>query len=146
MTVFNKALLQIYKISSNRGMDKKDVVHMYNGILLNHKKERKNAICSNMDGHRDCHTEWNKSEKDKYHMITHVESKKRYKWIYLQNRNRVTDVEKRLIVTGRRKEKDKLGDWDWHIYTTVYKKITSKAILYSTENSTRYCIMTYMGK
>ena len=45
-------------------------------------------------------------------MITHVESKKRYKWIYLQYRNRVTDVEKRLIVTGRRKEKDKLGDWD----------------------------------
>ena len=40
MTVFNKALLQIYKISSNRGMDKEDVVHMYNGILLNHKKER----------------------------------------------------------------------------------------------------------
>ena len=26
-------------------------------ILLSHKKERNNAICSNMDGHRDCHTE-----------------------------------------------------------------------------------------
>ena len=33
------------------------------------KKERNNAICSNMDGPRDCHTEWSKSDKDKYHMI-----------------------------------------------------------------------------
>ena len=39
------------------GMDKAYVVHIYNGILLNHKKEQNNAICSNMDGPRDCHTE-----------------------------------------------------------------------------------------
>ena len=34
-------------------MDKEDVVHMYNAILLNHKKERNWVICSNgswMDG------------------------------------------------------------------------------------------------
>ena len=36
------------------------------GILLSHKKEQNNAICSNMDGSRDCHTEWSKSDKDKY--------------------------------------------------------------------------------
>ena len=45
------------KLSINRGMDKEDVVHIYNGILLSHKKEQNNAICSNMDGPRDCHTE-----------------------------------------------------------------------------------------
>ena len=37
-------------MSINRGMDKEDVEHIYNGILLRHKKERKNAICSNTDG------------------------------------------------------------------------------------------------
>ena len=26
-------------------------------LLLSHKKEQNNAICSNMDGLRDCHTE-----------------------------------------------------------------------------------------
>ena len=31
-------------------MDKEDVVYIYNGILLNHRKEQNNAICSNMDG------------------------------------------------------------------------------------------------
>ena len=27
------------------------------------------CICSNMDEPRDCHTKWNKAEKDKYHMV-----------------------------------------------------------------------------
>ena len=40
-----------------RRMDKEDMIHIYNGILLSHEKEQNNAICSNMDGSRDCHTE-----------------------------------------------------------------------------------------
>ena len=32
------------------------VVHIRNGILFGHKKERNNAICSNMDKTRDYHT------------------------------------------------------------------------------------------
>ena len=43
-------------MSINRGMDKEDVVHMYNEILLSHEKEQNNAMCSNMDGLRDDHT------------------------------------------------------------------------------------------
>ena len=37
-------------------MDSEDVVHIHNGILLSHKKEQNNAICSNMDVTRDSHT------------------------------------------------------------------------------------------
>ena len=36
-------------MSINRWMDKEDVVHIYNGVLLSHKKEWNNAIYSNMD-------------------------------------------------------------------------------------------------
>ena len=43
-------------MSIHRGVDREYVVHIHNGILLGHKKERKNAIYSNMDGHRDWHT------------------------------------------------------------------------------------------
>ena len=66
-------------------MDKEDVVYVsvwmcvcvfhcvylciHNEIVLSHKKEWNNTICSNMDGPRDFHTKWSKSEKDKYHMI-----------------------------------------------------------------------------
>ena len=49
--------------------------HTYNGVLLGYRKEWNNAICSNMDGPRDYHTKWTKSEKAKYHMIAvNVES------------------------------------------------------------------------
>ena len=52
-------------MSINRGMDKEDVVHIYGEILLSHKKEQNNAICSNMDGPRDCHTKWSKSDRER---------------------------------------------------------------------------------
>ena len=42
-------------MSINRGMDKQDVVPIYNGILLGHKKGS-NAICSNTDGPTGYHT------------------------------------------------------------------------------------------
>ena len=41
----------------DRGMDREDVVHIYYGVLASDKKERNNAICSNMGGPRNCHTE-----------------------------------------------------------------------------------------
>ena len=44
-------------------MDKEDVVHIYNGILLSHKKEWNNATGSNMDKPRDYHTKWSKSDR-----------------------------------------------------------------------------------
>ena len=56
-------------MSVNRGVDKEDVIHIYNGILLSHKKEQNNVICSNMDGPRDCHTEWSKSDREKYMIL-----------------------------------------------------------------------------
>ena len=52
-------------MSINRGMDKEDVVHINNGILLSHKKEWNNAICSNMNGPRDYLTKWSKSDRER---------------------------------------------------------------------------------
>ena len=37
---------------------------------------------------------------------------KGYKWTYLQNRNRVTDVENKLWLPGGKGGRDKLEDWD----------------------------------
>ena len=45
------------------------MVHIYNGILLRHKKEWNIAICSDMNGPREYHTKWSHREKDKYCMI-----------------------------------------------------------------------------
>ena len=46
-------------------VDKDDVVHIYSGILLSHKKEQNNAICSSMDEIRDYYTKWSKSERER---------------------------------------------------------------------------------
>jgi len=57
-------------------MDKDTEVHIYNVILLSHKKW-KFAICINMDGLRQNYVNWSKSEKERYYMIIlNVESKK----------------------------------------------------------------------
>ena len=50
-------------MSMDRRMDKEDVVHICNGILLS-SKERNNDICSNTDGPRDYHTK-KKKKKEK---------------------------------------------------------------------------------
>ena len=41
------------------------MVYIHNGILLSHEKEQNNAICNNMDGPRDCCTEWSKSDTER---------------------------------------------------------------------------------
>ena len=59
-----------------------------------------------MDGSRNYHSKWSKPDKDKYHMILLIcrTLKKRYKWTYLQNRNRFTDIEKLMVTKGERGE------------------------------------------
>ena len=72
------------------------------------KKERNNVTCSNMDGPRHYHTKWSKSDSERQvsYCITNMWNlKKRYKWTYLQNRNRLTDIENKLMATkGEREE------------------------------------------
>ena len=52
-------------MSTDKEIDKEDVVHIHNGILLSHKKEQNNTICNNMDGTRDSHAKWSKSERER---------------------------------------------------------------------------------
>ena len=48
-------------------------------------KEQINTICGNMDEPRHFHTEWSKSEKDRYSMISLICGiKKKYKLTYIQ--------------------------------------------------------------
>ena len=94
--------------TSNRGMDKEDVVYIYNGILLSHKNKQNNAICSHMDGPRDhlC-----LRERQIPYDIT-------YRWTLIQmnlgNRNRCTDIGNKLIITKRERGwgRDKLSILD----------------------------------
>ena len=46
-------------------MDKENVVHIYNGILLNYKKEHIWLCSDKLGGARAYYTEWSKSEREK---------------------------------------------------------------------------------
>ena len=88
------------------------------------KKEWNNAICSNMDGPRDYHTKRSKSDRERQlYDITYTWNLKRwYKWTYLQNRNRLTGIENKLIVT--KGEEGGGINWEYgiNIYTLLYIK------------------------
>ena len=44
--------------------------HFHIWILLSHMRELKSSICSNMDGLRRYRAQWNKTEKEKFYMIS----------------------------------------------------------------------------
>ena len=68
-TVHNSQDMETTLISINRWMDK-DVVHIYNGILLSHKKEGKMPFAATwMQLEIIILSEVSQNEKDKYHMI-----------------------------------------------------------------------------
>ena len=54
-SIYNSQDMEATLMSTNRGMDREDGIHLYNERLFGHKKEN-NAICSNKDGPRDYYT------------------------------------------------------------------------------------------
>ena len=60
-------------MSTNRGMDKEAVVHVYNEILLSHETEQACAIWRDVDGPRDCHeSEISQKEKNRYRIFIYI--------------------------------------------------------------------------
>ena len=77
-------------------------MYVYNGILFSHKEEWNNVLCSNMDVPRDYHNKLSKSDRERQILYDITYSgifKKWWKWTYIQNRNRPTDIENKLMAT-----------------------------------------------
>ena len=67
--------------------------------------------------------EVSQTEKDKNHDIAYMRNlKKRYKWTYLQNRNRPTDIENKLVVTKGEAGGGINLEFGINIYTLLYIK------------------------
>ena len=136
------------RMSIEKWMDKEDVVHIYNGILLSHKWEQKWVICRDVDGSRDCHTEWSKSEREK--QISYINAcmwnlEKCYRWTGFQGRSWDTDVEiKRMDTKGRKlRGGGDGGVMNWEIGIDMYtlmciKLMTNKNLLYKKINKIKF--------
>ena len=60
-------------MSINRGVDKEDVVHLYNVILLSHKKNKIIPFVATwMDLEFIILSDGSQAEKDKYHMVSFI--------------------------------------------------------------------------
>ena len=104
----------------------KDTVLIYDGMLLSHKKDWNNAICSNMDGHRDDRI--SEVILTKINIRLHrlyVKSKKWYKWTSHKAEIESQVQKTSMVIRGNR------GGINWEtgvdIYTPVHiKYITNK--------------------
>ena len=135
-------------MSIDREADKEDVVHIYNGILLSHKKEQNNVVAATwMQLEIIILSEVSQTEKTNtiwYHL--YVESKIWHKGTYLWNRNRITDIENRLVVA---KGEGVGGGKKWEVGVSrcklLYIKWINKVLLYSTENYIQYPMINHDG-
>ena len=113
-------------MSIDRWMDK-DVIQIYNGILLCHEREWNNVIRGDMDRH------WVKSNRERQISsdINFMRNLKKKKMIQM---NLFTKQSHRCTKLPQGGRGGKLGNCVWHILTTKYKT-TNKDLLYSTKNS-----------
>ena len=80
--------------------------------------------------------------------MIYVESEIRYKWAYLQNRNRLSDVENRLVFA---KGEGRVRGMDWEFGISRRKllyteQLNNEVLLYGTEHSIQYHVINDNGK
>ena len=116
------------------------MVHVYHGILLRHKKEQHNVMCSDMDGLETVILSEVRIEKDKYPVILLICGiLKNYTNEPIYKTGIVTDTEKKHGYQERK-------GWGGIKPLLYIKEITNENLLYSTGNSSQYSVMTYTGK
>ena len=96
----------------------------------------------------DYHIKWSKSKTNTIWYHLHVESKIWHEWTYLWNRNRLTDIENRLVIA----KGEGVGEgMEWEVRVSRCKLlymewINNKVLLYSTGNCIQYPVINHNGK
>ena len=94
----------VHQKTLSRWMDKEAVGHIYNGILLGHKKECIWVSSNEVDEPRAYYTERNKSEREKQMSYINAYVWNLEGWYCLQSSNGDKDIENRLMDKGRGEE------------------------------------------
>ena len=98
--------MEANQMSINRWICKEAVVHIYNEILLNLRKEHIWVSSIEVDEARAYYTEWSKSERAKQIYInTYIWNLERYYWwMYSQGSSGDADTENSLMDMGSGEE------------------------------------------
>jgi len=105
----------------DRRMDKV-VVHVYNVILLSHKKECIWVSSNEVDELRAYHTEWSKAEREISYSNTYIQNLEKWYWrIYLQGSNGERDIENRRGHGERGGEGEMYGKSNTETYIIICK-------------------------
>ena len=125
-----------------------DVVHIYNGVLFNHKHEIMPFATIRMDPEIIYPTKWSWSDSKRqtsYDITCMWYFKKGYKWTCLQNRNRLRLWKQTYGYQRGQVWGDEQGVWDWPLHTEVYKERPANGgLLYIWHQE--YYVIIYMGK
>ena len=101
-------------------MGEEDAEQICEKILVSHKKQQNWVICRDVDGPRECHTEWNESEREK--QILYINA-------YLWNLEKHIDD---LIGEQRHKHREQLpgsqggkgqGVKNWEVEIDLYTRL-----------------------
>ena len=88
--------MEATQMSIDRWMDKEDMGHMYNGMLFSRKKNKiMPFVCRNMDGPRDYHTKWSKSERERQILYNTK--------LYWNRKNNINEVIYKTEINSQRK-------------------------------------------
>ena len=128
-------------------MDKENVVYIYHGILLSHKKEWNNVISSDMDGRRNYHTKWSQSGRERQipYDITLMRNLKHDANELIFETETDWQTQNTDLRSPRRRGHKRL-DWEsgMNRCKLLYiKEMNNKVLLYSTENYIQYPINRY---
>ena len=97
----------------------------------------------------ECHTNWSQSDRERETLygIPYMCNLKKMIQMNLQNRKRLTDLEKELMVArGERWREGIVREYEMGMYTLLYLKWkTDKDLLYSTWNSAQFYVATWMA-
>ena len=77
-TIYNSQNMETTQMPNNRWMDKEDVIHIYNGILFSHKRNKTESFVEMwLQLESVILDEVSQKEKNKYHVLMHTcESRK----------------------------------------------------------------------
>ena len=117
-TIKNSQDMEETQVSCDKRMDQ-DMVDIYNGILHSHEKGRNHAICTNMDGPRDDHTKWSKSETEGQILcITYTWNLNYDPKECIYKTEIKSPSEKRFVVA-----KEAGGRWGWEFGVSRYRQL-----------------------